>query len=376
MVAIARRLDSVARAERTTLITGPTGAGKDVVAQSLHARSRRSTGPFVAVHCAALPDSLLEAELFGHAKGSFTGAFQSRAGLVRTAERGVLFLDEVDSLSLGAQAKLLRFLETGQYRAIGADQAEQSDTWVIVATNQDLRSRVQARLFREDLLYRLEVVKIEVPPLCERRDDIIQLTAHFLAKVGCQHKRFSPAACRRLETHDWPGNVRELKHRVESSALLCDTAEIGEAELGLPPLTQSATTARAPSSERTVQATLWRMIEDRGMTLAQATAACEDMLVAAALEAELNNRTRAAARLGINVRTIYKKLLPAPAGMKEERSAVGEPRERAVRAGEVLERDLVTLAAADRPRIEDAQPGPLGGAVADHPGHHDDMEAR
>lgn len=375
MVAITRRLDSVARAERTTLITGPTGAGKDVVAHCLHARSRRSTEPFVAVHCAALPDSLLEAELFGHAKGSFTGAFQARAGLVRSAERGVLFLDEVDSLSLGAQAKLLRFLETGEYRAVGADQSEQSDTWVIVATNQDLRGRVQARLFREDLLYRLEVVKIEVPPLCERRDDILKLTEHFLAKVGCQHKRFSPAACRRLELHDWPGNVRELKHRVESAALLSDTAELGEEELGLPPLTQPVT-APSVNSERTVQATLWRMIEERGMTLSQATAACEEMLVAAALEAELNNRTRAAARLGINVRTIYKKLLPAPLGVKEERGTIGESGKSAVGACEVPERDLIALSSADGPRIEDPQASPLGGAVPDHPRHHDHVEAR
>jgi DNA-binding NtrC family response regulator len=316
MLGISHRLDSVARAERTTLITGPTGAGKDVIAQSLHARSRRSRAPLVVVHCAALPDSLLEAELFGHAKGAFTGAFHARAGLVRSAEHGVLFLDEIDSLSLGAQAKLLRFLETGEFRAVGADQAEKSDTWVIVATNQDLRSRVQAGLFREDLLYRLEVVRIDVPPLCQHRDDIGILTKHFLGEVGCQHKHFTPAACRRLETHDWPGNVRELRHRVESAALLSEAAEIGEDELGLPPLTEPAVVAPA-SSERTVQATLWRMIEERGMTLAQATAACEEMLISAALEAELNNRTRAAARLGINVRTIYKKMLPASSGVKE-----------------------------------------------------------
>ena len=309
MAGITRRLDPVARAERTTLITGPTGAGKDVIAQSLHARSRRCHEPFIAVHCAALPDSLVEAELFGHAKGAFTGAFQARGGLVRTAERGVLFLDEIDSLSLGAQAKLLRFLETGEFRAVGSDQSEKSDTWVIVATNQDLRGRVQSQLFREDLLYRLEVVRIDVPPLCQHRDDITVLTAHFLGEVGCQHKYFSPAACRRLASYEWPGNVRELRHRVESAALLCDATEISEDELGLPEATEPATAA---SGERTVKATLWQMVEERGMTLAQATAACEKMLVSAALEAELNNRARAAARLGINVRTIYKKLSVPP----------------------------------------------------------------
>jgi DNA-binding NtrC family response regulator len=340
----------------------------------LHARSRRCREPFVVVHCAALPDNLLEAELFGHAKGAFTGAFQARAGLVRSAERGVLFLDEIDSLSLGAQAKLLRFLETGEFRAVGADQTEKSDTWVIVATNQDLRHCVQSRLFREDLLYRLEVVRIDVPPLCQRREDIMALATHFLGEVGCQHKRFTPAAYRRIETHDWPGNVRELRHRVESAALLSDTMEIGEEDLGLPSVVEPAAAA-ATGSERTVQATLWRMLEERGMTLAQATAACEEMLVSAALEAELNNRTRAAARLGIHVRTIYKKLLPAPAGVKDQRGAAGEAGERAIGAREIAERDLVAFAATDRPRIEDAQASAAGGAVADHAGHHDDVQA-
>jgi DNA-binding NtrC family response regulator len=300
MVAIERRLDAVARAERTTLISGPTGSGKDVVAQNLHARSKRRDAPFVAVHCAALPDNLVEAELFGHAKGAFTGAFQARSGLVRSAERGTLFLDEIDSLSLGAQAKLLRFLETGEFRAVGADHSERSDSWVIAATNQDLRARVRDRTFREDLLYRLEVVRIEVPPLACRADDIAQLAAFFLQEVGCGHKRFTSGAERALLSYGWPGNVRELRHRVESAALLHDGDEIDEAALVLPP-------AVVPVEE-SIRQRLWRMVEERGLTLAQATEICEEMLVAAALEAERNNRTRAAARLGINVRTIYKKL--------------------------------------------------------------------
>ncbi len=303
MRGIERRLDAIARAERTTLISGPTGAGKDVIAQHLHARSRRSGAPLVAVHCAALPDNLVEAELFGHAKGAFTGAYQARNGLVRSAEHGSLFLDEVDSLSLGAQAKLLRFLETGEFRAVGADHSERSDAWVIAATNQDLRARVRDRTFREDLLYRLEVVRIDVPGLAERPDDIGVLAAHFLREVGCAHKRFTPGAERLLQHYAWPGNVRELRHRVESAALLCDGDELDERALCLP-VAGPAAVAGGDS----LQARLWRMIEERGMTLAQATEACEEMLVTAALEAERNNRTRAAARLGINVRTIYKKL--------------------------------------------------------------------
>ncbi len=303
MRAIERRLEAIARAERTTLITGPTGAGKDVIAQQLHARSRRRDAPMIAVHCAALPDNLVEAELFGHARGAFTGAYQARRGLVRSAEHGALFLDEVDSLSLGAQAKLLRFLETGEFRAVGSDHGEHSDAWVIAATNQDLRARVRDRTFREDLLYRLEVVRIEVPGLAQRTEDIALLAAHFLCEIGCAHKWFTPAAERRLNGYVWPGNVRELRHRVEAAALLHDGDEIDEAALGLPEEVPAP-----PSVPDSLRTRLWRMVEETGMTLAEATEACEEMLVSAALEAERNNRTRAAARLGINVRTIYKKL--------------------------------------------------------------------
>jgi DNA-binding NtrC family response regulator len=312
IMAMHRKLDMIARAERTTLITGPTGAGKDIVARALHGRSRRSTSPFVVVQCAALPDSLVEAELFGHSRGAFTGAVAARDGLVRTAEQGTLFLDEVDSLSLGAQAKLLRFLETGEFRPIGADRTERSCAWVVAATNQDLHVRVRHGQFREDLLYRLEVVRIAIPPLRERRPDILVLAEHFLAELGQGHKRLSPAARAALEAYDWPGNVRELRHRIEAAALLGDGDVIDIADLGLgadpepgdepPPLSAEVAAAVGLEGE------LWRLVNDRGMSLAQATAACEAMLVRAALRAEGDNRTRAAARLGINVRTIYKKL--------------------------------------------------------------------
>jgi two-component system NtrC family response regulator len=322
IVAIHRRLDAIARAERTTLISGPTGAGKDVVARALHGRSRRSTEPFVVVQCAALPDNLVEAELFGHSRGAFTGAVAARDGLVRTAEQGTLFLDEIDSLSLGAQAKLLRFLETGEFRPVGADRTERSTAWVVAATNQDLRARVEHGQFREDLLYRLEVVRVAIPPLRERRVDILPLAEHFLALLGLGHKRLSPAARAALEGYGWPGNVRELRHKIEAAALLGEGDVIDLADLGLdgvlggalgggrvreawpssPPLIADMAAAIGLEGE------LWRLVSDRGMSLAQATAACEEMLVRAALRAEGDNRTRAAARLGINVRTIYKKL--------------------------------------------------------------------
>ena len=306
------RLEAIARAERTTLITGPTGAGKDVVARSLHDRSRRASEPMVVVQCAALPDNLVEAELFGHSRGAFTGAVAARDGLVRTAARGMLFLDEIDSLSLGAQAKLLRFLETGEFRPVGADQTERSSAWVVAATNQNLHARVKHGQFREDLLYRLEVVRISIPPLRERRMDVLVLAHHFLEQIGLGHKRISPAASRSLEAYDWPGNVRELRHRIEAAALLGEGDEIEVADLGLDSSSEPGEAvdsgAAAPAGHPKLETELWRLIADRGMSLAQATAACEDMLVRAALRAEGDNRTRAAARLGINVRTIYKKL--------------------------------------------------------------------
>ncbi len=328
MMAISRRLDCIARAERTTLITGPTGAGKDVIAQTLHQRSRRRTAPFVAVHCAALPDSLVEAELFGHARGAFTGAVAAREGLVRTAEQGTLFLDEIDSLSLGSQAKLLRFLETGEFRAVGADRCDRSNAWVVAATNQDLHARVRAGAFREDLLYRLEVVRVAVPPLRDRSEDIPALVQHFLEELGCGHKRLSPSAIGALADHAWPGNVRELRHRIEAAALLGESDVIELEDLGLDDVSGEGEPAghapRGHAAEAVgralpavvplgaeasgLESELWRLVADAGMSLAQATAMCEDMLVKAALRAEGDNRTRAAARLGINVRTIYKKL--------------------------------------------------------------------
>ena len=311
MVTVQSRIRAVAKVQRTTLILGPTGSGKDVVARSLHDCSTRRERPFVAVHCGALPENLVEAELFGHSRGAFTGAVQARGGLIRSAEQGTIFLDEVDSLSLAAQAKLLRFLETGEYRAVGSDGVEHSSAWVVAATNQDLRRRVSAGTFREDLLYRLEVVKIEVPALHQRRDDVLLLARHFLRQLGCGDKDFNPHARVALEAHGWPGNVRELKHRVEAAALLTEGETIGPDALGLGvPSSREADRAATDGADSAgLEHELWRLVQERGLTLIEATAACERMLVEAALRAEGNNRTRAAGRLGINVRTIYKKLV-------------------------------------------------------------------
>jgi DNA-binding NtrC family response regulator len=307
---VKERLPSIARAQRTTLLSGPTGAGKDVVARALHGQSARRDRPYVAVHCAAIPETLVEAEMFGHSRGAFTGATQQRPGLVRSASDGTLFLDEVDSLPATAQAKLLRFLETGEYRPVGSDRVELSSAWVIAATNQDLADRVRQGTFRADLLFRLAVVEIRLPSLRERQGDILALAEHFLGQVSDGTKSFDEAARRALESYDWPGNIRELRHRVEAAAILSDERVITASTLNLdghtpPPPSAADGHDLAPGG---LERDLWTLVESDRLTLAQAIGECERLLVHAALRAEGNNRTRAASRLGIHVRTIFKKL--------------------------------------------------------------------
>jgi len=312
------RLPHVARAQRTTLISGPTGSGKDVVARCLHSFSPRRSGPYVTVHCAALPETLVEAEMFGHSRGAFTGATQPRGGLVRSARSGTLFLDEIDSLPTSAQAKLLRFLETGEYRAVGSDHLEYSDAWVIAATNQNLADRVRDGAFRADLMFRLAVMQVPVPSLRQRSGDIVSLAEHFLHQIDAG-KSFDAQAVQAMLSYDWPGNVRELKHRVESAALLTqsptidlralhfdEAARAQSAAADFDPLEEMP--AATPIPEQ-LEGQLWGLI-DGGLTLMQAIGECERLMVRAALRAENNNRTRAAGRLGIHVRTIFKKLRP------------------------------------------------------------------
>jgi transcriptional regulator with GAF, ATPase, and Fis domain len=214
----------VAPRQTTVLITGETGTGKELVARGIHKISARSKSPFVVVNCAAIPEQLLEAELFGHARGAFTGAVQSRLGQIHVAHGGTLFLDEVGELPLSMQAKLLRFLQDGEVQRLGSSDIFHVDVRVISATNVNLLRRIQERQFRQDLYYRLAVFPLELPPLRQRREDIVPLAGHFLDAFSEQScvpsKTLLPSAGALLRQYLWPGNVRELQHAVERAFIL------------------------------------------------------------------------------------------------------------------------------------------------------------
>ena len=217
-------IDSAARSDSKVLLRGETGVGKEVVARMIHARSARRRFPFLAVNCAGLPDELLESELFGHVRGSFTGAYRDKPGLAVLADKGTLFLDELGEMSPRMQGVLLRFLETGEIHSVGSDRVEQhTDVRVVAATNRDLLARISAGQFREDLYYRLNVIQVPIPPLRERGRDILEIFTHYLSQYCRKQGQESPALSSATETillgYRWPGNVRELKNIAERLAL-------------------------------------------------------------------------------------------------------------------------------------------------------------
>src|SRR6267378_4285215 len=228
-------LEKVAPTPARVLITGDNGTGKELVARAIHALSPRASGPFVEVNCAAIPAELIESELFGHMKGSFTGAFADHVGKFELADGGTLFLDEIGDMSLSAQAKVLRALQEGVISRVGSGKALPVDVRVIAATNKNLGAEIEQDRFREDLLYRLNVVPIHVPPLRERRGDIAQLIAHFSGELtqrgGLPPKEFEGAAVERLTAHDWPGNIRELKNAVERLLILASGATVTQGDV-------------------------------------------------------------------------------------------------------------------------------------------------
>ena len=248
MIDLLSMADRAAKSPAKVLLTGESGVGKDLVARYIHAQSSRSGAPLVAVNCAGLTETLLESELFGHVKGSFTGAFRDKRGKIQLAHRGTLFLDEVGEMSLRMQALLLRFLENGEIQAVGSDQAQtQVDVRVIAATNRNLSEMVAAGQFREDLYYRLRVIHLRVPALRERPEDVEALTKHFLARAG-RELTFTDAARQAFLAYRWPGNVRELLNALEQLVWLSPSGHVDVENL--PPVMRAHSPILTPRTER------------------------------------------------------------------------------------------------------------------------------
>src|SRR5687768_7509712 len=278
------------------LIEGESGTGKEIIARAIHFNSSRATGPFVPVNCAAIPESLLESELFGYVRGAFTDARKDRRGLFQEASGGILFLDEISEIALGLQAKLLRVLEDKEVRPLGANQSEKVDARVLSASNQRLEDLVRAGRFRQDLFYRLNVIRIELPPLRERTEDIPLLVNHFIEKFA-QHAKhrvesIQADALAALKSHDWPGNIRELEHTIERAVILGKEPTIGVGDL--PP----GLIARGESEFVLGQALA------KQLTLHE----LERQYIARVLESTHGNKTEAARLLGVDRTTLYRKL--------------------------------------------------------------------
>jgi DNA-binding NtrC family response regulator len=295
--AVRELVEKVAPTDATVLISGESGSGKELVAQAIHARSPRGAGPFLGINCGALPPTLIESELFGFERGSFTGASRSHAGMVERASGGTLFLDEVTEMSADMQTRLLRFLETQRFYRVGGSQELRTDVRVVAATNRSPIQAVREGAMREDLLYRLAVFPISLAPLRERGDDVSLLADHFLEELnvrGDSSKTFSAAARRTLHEYSWPGNVRELKNAIERAYILC------EQELELQPMNVHVTGA-----DRAARAEAGGGIQvPIGSSLAQA----ERWLIEATLAHWAGNKNRAARTLGCSLKTLYNKL--------------------------------------------------------------------
>jgi DNA-binding NtrC family response regulator len=298
MQALFQMLETVARSNSTILITGETGTGKEVVARAIHHNSQRRANRFVAINCSASPETLLEAELFGHVRGAFTGAVGARQGRFEQAHKGTLFLDEVGTMSSALQMKLLRALQEREFERVGDSRTIKVDVRVIAATNSELGKMVSDGTFREDLYYRLNVIPIHLPPLRERRDDIPLLVKHFLEKFSAGATTVSQGAMRLLMAYPWPGNVRQLENAVERAVALSagrETLDVSD----LP-----------PEVEATPQATAAPFVDfpDNGLNMPTYLAAIERDLIQRALDRTKGNRNRAADLLGIKRTTLVEKL--------------------------------------------------------------------
>jgi DNA-binding NtrC family response regulator len=284
-------VEQIAAVDATVLIQGESGTGKELIARAIHAQSPRHAQPLIAVNCAALPDTLIESELFGFEKGAFTGAVHRKAGKFELADGGTLFLDEIAELPAAVQAKLLRVLQEREIERLGGTRPIPIDVRILAATNQDLRSCVAERRFREDLYYRLNVLQITLPPLRDRREDVAPLANHFLhlhvRRLGKRIDHFAPEAAAIIERYPWPGNVRELEHAVQRAAILTRGPLISEADLALP------TSAPSSSLNAPVTGTLTDL---------------ERHWILATLERCDGNQSTAAESLGIDRSTLHRKL--------------------------------------------------------------------
>jgi two-component system, response regulator FlrC len=301
--------DQVAPSDASILITGESGSGKEVIARYVHQKSRRQAKPFISVNCAAIPDNLLESELFGHEKGAFTGAVARRVGKFEEADGGTLLLDEISEMDARLQAKLLRAIQEREIDRVGGSKPVKVDIRILATSNRDLAQAVKDGTFREDLLYRLNVVNLRLPPLRERPGDVVALAEHFVRKYsqanGVQERPLSAEARRRLAAHRWPGNVRELENAMHRAVLLATGAEIEETAIRLP---DGQPLAAPDAGARTAQAASLAAEAATRAFVGQTVAAMEQQLIIDTLEHCLGNRTHAANILGISIRTLRNKL--------------------------------------------------------------------
>ena len=324
MQAVIDLADQVAASDASILITGESGVGKEVVARYLHQKSRRANRPFISVNCAAIPENLLESELFGHEKGAFTGALARRIGKFEEANGGTLLLDEISEMDGRLQAKLLRAVQEREIDRVGGSRPVKVDIRILATSNRDLVQAVKDGTFREDLLYRLNVVNLRVPPLRERPGDVAALAEFFIKKYaaanGVKESPLAGEARRRLIAHRWPGNVRELENAMHRAVLLATGSEIDEAAIRLP---DGQPLAPADAHARTAQAAASAADFATRSFVGQTVAEMEQQLIIDTLEHCLGNRTHAAKILGISIRTLRNKLkdytesgiaVPAPQG--------------------------------------------------------------
>jgi DNA-binding NtrC family response regulator len=314
-----RTIRRVARSSASVLLLGATGTGKELVATAVHQLSQRNGGPFVRVNCGALSENLLESELFGHVRGSFTGAVDNRTGRFEAAHGGTIFLDEINSTSMQLQVKLLRVLQEREFERVGDTETIQVDTRVIAAANCDLMEEVDANRFREDLYWRLNVVPIQIPPLRDRKEDVPELVAHFLNIYNESNDRYvvhiQPHAMELLQDYDWPGNVRELQNYIERAVVMANGDEL-EVDL-LPDVVVDRKSLQSMRSRRVDLEQLTFEVVEQGLAEAGPSEDALHAKIVNRIERELiaqvmiscnNVQTKAAAKLGINRNTLHKKL--------------------------------------------------------------------